>query len=54
MDYSSLFWALVPVLVILFMLLVFKKPADISGIVGWLAVSLVAVLFFKTSFEVVG
>jgi len=35
------------------MLIVFKKPADISGIVGWIAVSAVALLFFSTSFEVV-
>jgi lactate permease len=35
------------------MLVGLKKPADISGIVGWVVVSAVAVIFFKTSFEVI-
>lgn len=44
---------LLPIAIILCMLLVFKKPADLSGIVGWFAVSLVAFLFFETSGEVI-
>lgn len=44
---------LLPIIIILFMLISLKKPADISGIVGWLAISLVAVLFFQTSLEVI-
>jgi lactate permease len=35
------------------MLIVLKKPADISGIVGWLAVSIVAFFAFQTSIEVI-
>jgi lactate permease len=35
------------------MLIVWKKPADISGIAGWLIISIVAVLFFQTSIDVV-
>jgi lactate permease len=35
------------------MLIVWKKPADISGIAGWLVISVIALLFFQTSFEVV-
>ena len=45
--------ALVPIVVILCMLLIFKKPADLSGIVGWIAVSLVALCFFSTTADVV-
>lgn len=43
----SLLLALLPIAVIVVMLIVFKKPAHTSGIVGWLAVSLVAFLFFR-------
>ncbi|MCX7773012.1 MAG: L-lactate permease, partial [Clostridia bacterium] len=50
---SSLCLTLLPIVLILVMLIVLKKPADISGIVGWLAISFIAVLFFQTSFEVV-
>lgn len=49
----SLLLTLLPIAVILCMLIVWKKPADISGIAGWLVISVVAVLFFKTSIEVV-
>jgi lactate permease len=35
------------------MLIALKKPADISGIVGWLVISVVAVFAFKTSLEVI-
>lgn len=35
------------------MLIIWKKPADISGIVGWLVISAVAVFAFKTSLEVI-
>ncbi len=44
--------ALLPLIAILMMLLIFKKPADISGIVGWLVVAIVAFLFFDTTFDV--
>lgn len=50
---TSSLLTLLPIFIILFMLIVLKKPADISGIVGWLVISAVAVLFFQTSFEVV-
>ncbi|WP_036940838.1 L-lactate permease [Pseudobacteroides cellulosolvens] len=50
---SELLLTLLPIVVLLVMLVGLKKPADISGIVGWLVVSVVAVLFFKTSFEVI-
>lgn len=35
------------------MLVVWKKPADISGVIGWIAVSVIAFLFFQTSLEVI-
>lgn len=49
----SLFFSVLPILVILAMLLIWKKPADITGIAGWIAVSILAFLFFDTSFEVI-
>ena len=53
MSISALILTLVPILVIILMLVVWKKPADISGIVGWLVISLVAFLFFRTGWEVI-
>jgi lactate permease len=53
MTIPSLLLTLLPIIVILVMLIVFKKAADICGIVGWIAISAVAVLFFQTSFEVI-
>lgn len=50
---GSLLLTLLPIAVIVCMLVVFKRSADISGIVGWLCVSAVAFLFFNTSFEVI-
>ena len=44
---------LLPIAVILCMLIIWKKPADISGIVGWVIISVIAVIFFKTSPEVI-
>lgn len=49
----SLFFSVLPILVILAMLLIWKKPADITGIAGWIAVSILAFLFFDTSIEVI-
>jgi lactate permease len=53
MSLMSLLLTVVPVAIILIMLLVFRKPADISGVVGWVAVALIAFLFFQTNLEVV-
>ncbi|MCX7709626.1 MAG: L-lactate permease [Clostridia bacterium] len=50
---SSLLLTLLPIAVILCMLIIWKKPADISGIVGWIVISAVALFFFQTSFEVI-
>lgn len=50
---GSLLLTLLPIVVIVCMLVIFKKSADISGIVGWLCVSVVAFLFFNTSLEVI-
>ncbi len=35
------------------MLLIWKKPADITGVAGWAVVSILAFLFFDTSIEVI-
>jgi lactate permease len=53
MPYSPLLLTLLPIALILCMLIVFRKPADITGIVGWLAISLVAFFAFQTSIEVI-
>jgi lactate permease len=53
MSIYMLLLTLLPIVVILCMLIVFKKAADISGIIGWLAISLVAFFFFSTSLEVI-
>lgn len=50
---GELLLTLLPIVVIVLMLVVFKKSADVSGIVGWLLVSVVAFLFFNTSIEVI-
>ncbi|MBP1729135.1 MAG: putative L-lactate permease [Deltaproteobacteria bacterium] len=44
---------LLPIAVILTLLLLFRKAADISGIIGWLVISLVAWFGFQTSAEVI-
>ncbi len=49
----ALLCTLIPIVTILCMLVVWKKPADVSGVVGWLVVSVIAFLFFKTSVEVI-
>lgn len=50
---SSLILTMFPIIVIIVMLVVFKKPADISGVVGWIVIAVIAFLFFKTSLEVI-
>ncbi|MDP4126168.1 MAG: L-lactate permease [Bacillota bacterium] len=52
MTISSLLLTLAPIAVIIWMLVFWKKAADISGVVGWIVVSVIAFLFFHTSFEV--
>ncbi len=51
-DWSLLF-TLLPIVVILAMLLIWKRPADVSGIVGWVVIAVVAVFAFQTTVEVV-
>lgn len=53
MSVWSLLLTLLPIVVILCLLIVWKKPADISGIIGWVVISVIAVLFFRTTIEVV-
>lgn len=50
---SPLLLTLLPILVILALLLVLRKPADISGVAGWMVISLVAFFGFQTSAEVI-
>ncbi len=44
---------LIPIVVIVLMLVLFRKPADITGIAGWIATAIIAIVFFKTSIEVI-
>lgn len=53
MSLASLLLTLLPIAVILCLLIVWKQPADISGIVGWLVISLIALVAFQTSMEVI-
>jgi lactate permease len=53
MSIASLLLTLAPIVIILWMLIGFRKAADISGIVGWVVVSVIALIFFNTSWEVV-
>ena len=50
----SLLLTVTPILVILCLLIFFKRPADISGITGWVVISLIAIFAFDTSLKVVG
>jgi lactate permease len=49
---ETLVFTLLPIVVILAMLIIWKQAADVSGIVGWLAISVVAYFVFQTSIEV--
>lgn len=49
----SLLLTLLPIVLILCLLIIWKKPADISGTAGWFLLAVLAILFFKTSPEVV-
>jgi len=49
----SLLLTLLPIAVILFMLIVWRQPADVSGIVGWAVISLIVLFAFQTSVEVI-
>lgn len=49
----SLVLTLIPIVTIFCMLVVWKKSADISGMVGWFVVAVISYLFFKTSAEVI-
>ena len=53
MSFVSLLLTLLPIVIIVCMLIVWKKPADVSGIAGWLAISIIALLTFQTSVEVI-
>ena len=53
MSFASLLLTILPIVIILCLLIVWKQPADVSGVVGWLAISAVAMLAFQTSLEVI-
>ncbi|MDR0499626.1 MAG: L-lactate permease [Coriobacteriales bacterium] len=43
---------LVPIISVLVLMAAFKVPGDISGVIGWVAVVVIAVAFFSTPLEV--
>lgn len=49
----SLFLALLPIVLILVLLIVWRQSADVAGIAGWLAISVIAFFAFQTSLEVI-
>jgi lactate permease len=53
MNMTLLLLTLLPIVIILCMLIFMRKAADVCGIVGWLAISIVAYFFFSTSIEVI-
>lgn len=53
MSLASLLLTLLPIAVILCLLIVWRQPADVAGVIGWAAISAVAILAFQTSIEVV-
>lgn len=48
-----LFLTLLPIVIILVLLLVFRKAADVCGIAGWIVISVVAFYGFNTAMEVI-
>src|SRR5512138_1965223 len=52
MTFGLLLLTLLPIAVILCLLMAFKKPADVSGVIGWAVICVVAWLGFHTSLEV--
>jgi len=53
LNLGLLILTLIPIAVILVMLVVWRKPADTSGTVGWLVISAIAFFFFSTSVGVI-
>ena len=49
----SLILTLIPIAAILAALLIWKKPADITGIIGFVVLAVIAFFFYKTSVEVI-
>jgi lactate permease len=49
----SLLLTLLPIAIVLVMLIVMRKAADICGLVGWIAMAVVVYFFFNTSIEVI-
>jgi lactate permease len=52
-DTLSLILMLIPIAAILAALLIWKKPADITGIIGFVFIAVIAFFFYKTSVEVI-
>ena len=50
MSLFSLLFALLPILVILILLVWWRLPADITGLIGWLFAFLISWLYFNTPF----
>ncbi len=48
MDFLSLLFALLPILLILILLVWLRKPADIAGVAGWVCALLLTWLYFGT------
>lgn len=53
MPIVTVLLAISPVIIILLALVLFRRPADVSGLIGWLFTALLAWLVFKTGWQVI-
>ena len=53
MNVGMILLAVLPVVVIFIVLVVFRKPADVTGLAGWIFTALLAWLAFRTGWPVI-
>lgn len=49
----DLLMGILPIVVVLVMLVYFKKTADMAGLIGWILLCIITIFYFNTSFDVV-
>ncbi len=49
----SFILTIIPIVAILLLLVVWRKPADLIGVIGWLIVAIIAYFFYNTGIEVI-
>lgn len=48
----ELFLTFIPVILVIVMMVGFKLPGDISGVAGWIAVLVIACVFFNSGIDI--